>query len=295
MKYNKIQKYGNIKGRVFLNAPLRLYAFMFFIFISCFLLLTSSVNAFCEQVKINYENGIYYIVLDGKTAAKKIKFVSSEKLMTNKEAHLASGAFLTINTGFFDPNNQKTISYIVTDRNTSADPLFNENLLMNPILRQNIDKIINRTEFRVVECSGKYHYEIVPHKTPVDFACSIETSAQGGPMILPELKLEEEFFIVKNSEGKVIRESASVLEKTARTIIGLKGDDVYILIITNKNPKTIYEVQDLCKKLGLERAMAFDGGSSTSLNYKNSIDIVSTHDAAGRMLKSFMIFGGKGK
>ena len=210
--------------------------------------------------------------------------------MTNKEAHLSSGSTLTINTGFFDPKNQKTISYIVMDRNIVADPLFNENLLMNPVLRQNLDKIINRTEFRVVECDKETHYEIVPHKTPVDFACSIVTSAQGGPMILPELKLEEEFFIVKDSDGKIIRESASVLEKTARTIIGLKGNEIHILIITDKNPKTIYEVKDLCKELGLDRAMAFDGGSSTSLNYKKSIDVVSTHDAGGRMLKSFMIF-----
>lgn len=249
--------------------------------------------SFCEPIQINYNDGIYHIILDGKKLATKIKFESSESLITNKEAHLKSGAILTINAGFFDPNNQKTISYIVNDRNTVADPLFNENLLSNPVLRKNIDKIVNRTEFRVIECDSKYHYEIVPHKTPVEFACSIVTSAQGGPMILPELKLEEEFFVVKNSEGKVIRESASVLEKTARTIIGIKGGDVHILIITNKNPKTIYEVRDLCKELGFERAMAFDGGSSTSLNYKNSIDVVSTHDEGGRMLKSFMLIGSR--
>ena len=52
----------------------------------------------------------------------------------------------------------------------------------------------------------------------------------------------------------------------------------------------IYEVQKLCKNLGFDRAMAFDGGSSTSLNYKNSIEVVSTvGDGGGRMLKSFMI------
>lgn len=158
-----------------------------------------------------------------------------------------------------------------------------------------MDKIIDRTEFRIVECNSKYHYEIVPHKTPVDFACNIESSAQGGPLLLPELKLEEEFFVVKNSEGKVVRESASVLSRTARTIIGLKDNEITILIITNKNPKTIYEARDLCKKLGLERAMAFDGGSSTSMNYKKSIDVTSTHDDGGRMLKSFMVIGVKNK
>ena len=244
----------------------------------------------CNPINIEDHDGIYHITLDGKKLAKKIKFVTSEKLITNKEAHLKSNSLLTINTGFFDPKNQKTISYIVMDRNTVADPLFNENLMMNPVLRQNLEKIINRTEFRVVECDDKYHYEIVPHSTKVDFACSVVTSAQGGPLILPELKLEEEFFVVKDADGKVVRESASVLQKTARTIIGLKGNDIHVLIITNKHPMTIYEVRDFCKSLGLDRAMGFDGGSSTSMNYKNSIDVTSTPDSGGRMLKSFMIF-----
>jgi exopolysaccharide biosynthesis protein len=52
----------------------------------------------------------------------------------------------------------------------------------------------------------------------------------------------------------------------------------------------MYEVQKLCKDLGLDRAMGFDGGSSTSMNYKKSIDVVSLKgDGAGRMLKSFML------
>lgn len=267
---------------------IRLYASFLLIFLGVFLPLMR-VCAFCDPIQIDYANGIYHITLDGKRLAGKIEFVSSESLITNKEAHQKSGAVMTLNAGFFDPKNEKTISYIVTDRQTAADPLLNENLLMNPVLRQNLDKIVNRTEFRVVECSGKYHYEIVPHKAPVEFECSVETSAQGGPMILPELKLEEEFFVVKNADGKIIRESASVLEKTARTIIGIKGDDIHVLIITNENPKTIYEVRDLCKQLGFDRAMAFDGGSSTSLNYKKMIDVVSTSDEGGRMLKSFMI------
>lgn len=262
------------------------FLIIFFLFITAFV---SVAWAFYEPIQIDYEDGIYHIILDGKKVSKRLKFVSSEKLITNKEAHLTSASLLTINAGFFDPNNQKTISYVVMDRNTVADPLLNENLLMNSVLRQNMDKIINRTEFRVVECDEKYRYEIVPHKTPVEFACSIVTSAQGGPMLVPELKLEEEFFVLKNSDGKIIRESASVLQKTARTIIGLKGDDIHILIITNKNPKTIYEARDLCLKLGLERAMGFDGGSSTSLNYKRAIDVVSTSNLGGRMLKSFMI------
>ena len=44
------------------------------------------------------------------------------------------------------------------------------------------------------------------------------------------------------------------------------------------------------KKYDLDTAMAFDGGSSTSLNYKK-ISVISTQSTGdtGRALKSFMI------
>ncbi len=253
-----------------------------------FLLLTMNIADAKQPIEINYDNGIYHIILSGNKIKKQINFVASESLMTNKEVHTQTKSILTINAGYFDPDNGKTISYVVTERNTAVDPILNENLLSNPVLNKNLSKILNRTEFRVVECNNKYSYQIVPHKNSVDFGCNIITSAQGGPMILPELRLEEEFFILKDKDGNIIRESASVLHKTARTIIGIKEDEAHILIITNENPMDIYEVRELCKKLGLERAMAFDGGSSTSLNYKNKIDVTS-NEGNGRLLKSFMI------
>ena len=247
-------------------------------------------NAGVPPIDITYNDGIYHIVLKGEKIKRHIKFISSESLITNKEAHQRAKAKLTVNAGYFDPENQKTISYIVSDRNTAEDPLFNENILKNPFLMRNLDKILNRTEFRVVECDNrKYHYEIVPHKSSVDFGCNIITSAQGGPLIYPQLRLEEEAFIVKNKAGEIVRESCSVLHKTARTIIGLKGDDAHILIITDKHPMDMYEVRDYVISLGLDRAMAFDGGSSTSMNYLDKYNVTSVGDGAGRSLKSFLI------
>ena len=107
-------------------------------------------------------------------------------------------------------------------------------------------------------------------------------------MIYPQLRLEEEFFVVKK-DGVVIRESCSVLHKTSRTIIGLKDGVAHILIITDKHPMDLYEVRDYVKSLGWDRAMAFDGGSSTSMNYLNKYNITSIGDGAGRSLKSFMV------
>jgi len=266
---------------------------LFIFLLICFM--TSGCAVTASSIDMDYNDGIYHFVLSGDKIKKQIKFVSSQNLITNKEAHTTAGSLLTINAGFFDPNNQKTISYIVNDSQTVEDPIFNESMMTNPVLRRNMQKILNRTEFRVLDCDSKLKYEITQHNANVDFLCSVVTSAQGGPQLLPTLRLEEEFFIVKDADGNVIRESASVLHKTARTLIGIKNLDknaqeVHIFIVTNEHPMDIYEAQELCKKYELSSAMAFDGGSSTSLDYKK-IHVTSTQDSGdtGRALKSFMI------
>lgn len=251
--------------------------------------------AFAAPIEVNYDDGIYHVILSGDKMKKQLQFVSSSNLVTNKDAHNKASSLLTVNAGFFDPKNQKTISYVINDYQTVEDPLFNENLMLNSTLRKNLKSILNRTEFRVLDCDSKLKYEIAPHNSKVDFMCSVKTSAQGGPQLLPNLTLEEEFFVVKDAEGKVIRESASVLHKTARTLIGIKSlpkgeQEVHIFVVTNKHPMDIYEARELCASYGLDSAMAFDGGSSTSFDYKD-IHVTSTQDFGdtGRALKSFLI------
>ena len=254
-----------------------------------------SLGTVQAAINVEYDDGIYHAILNGEKIKKQIQFVSSANLITNKEAHNKADSLFTINAGFFDPKNQKTVSYIVNEYQTVEDPLFNSDLMLNPVLRKNMKSILNRSEFRVLECDDKLKYEIAPHNSKIDFMCSIKNSAQGGPQLLPTLRLEEEFFVVKDSEGNVLRESASVLHKTARTLIGIKSlpkgeQEVHVFIVTNEHPMDIYEARDLCANYGLDSAMAFDGGSSTSLNYKK-IHVVSTQEAGdtGRALKSFMI------
>ena len=102
------------------------------LFLLCTFLITQvCVNA--NPIDISYNDGIYHIVLKGEKIKKHIKFISSDSLITNKEAHQRGKAKLTVNAGYFDPNNGKSISYIVSDRNTTDDPLLNESLLSNPI------------------------------------------------------------------------------------------------------------------------------------------------------------------
>lgn len=266
-------------------------------FLTLFMLFCfTSLAVLADPIKMDYKDGVYHFVLSGEKMKKQIHFVSSSSLITNREAHNNADSILTINTGFFDPQNQKTISYIVDEFQTIEDPVFNENLMLNPVLRRNLKGIMNRSEFRIVDCDSKLKYEIASHDSKLDFLCSIKTSAQGGPQLLPNLRLEEEFFIVKDKKtGEIIRESASVLHKTPRTLIGIKSlpkgeQEVHIFIVTNENPMDIYEARDLCASYGLDSAMAFDGGSSTSMNYKK-IQVTSMQDNGdtGRALKSFMI------
>jgi exopolysaccharide biosynthesis protein len=254
------------------------------------LFLLCGCTAECGQIDVNYNDGIYHIVVDKSKIKKKIKVYASQELETNVNIHKSSRAELTFNAGYFDPKNAKSISYVISDRQTIEDPLTNRSLFDNPTLRKNMSKILNRTEFRIVDCDNKYKFDIVPHNTPIDFACSIVESVQGGPMILPDLKLEEEFFVVKDENGNVTRESCSVLHKVARTVIGIKDGNLHVLIITDEHPMDLYEVQELCKKLGFEKAMNLDGGSSTSMNYKNIYNVISLKgDGAGRKLKSFIL------
>ena len=190
-----------------------------------FLLVLAMFPMLAVQANINveYNDGIYHAILKGDKMKKQIQFVSSSNLITNKEAHNNSKSLFTINAGFFDPKNEKTISYIVNDYQTVEDPLFNQDLLLNPVLRKNLKKVLNRTEFRVLDCDSKLKYEIASHDSKVDFLCSIKTSAQGGPQLLPNLRLEEEFFIQKDKEGNIITE-------TYRTIVdSYDKDDIELL------------------------------------------------------------------
>ena len=73
----------------------------------CLVMSVNIANAFGDDIDIKYENGIYHIKLEGEKIKRKIKVYASNTLRTNKEIHLESGAKLTINGGFFDPENEK--------------------------------------------------------------------------------------------------------------------------------------------------------------------------------------------
>ena len=114
-------------------------------------------------------------------------------------------------------------------------------------------------------------------------------SIQAGPIILPVMDLEKEFFILKDEKGKIIRESASVLQKRARSVVALKrnSNDLYFIIISKENPMTLPQWQRVLMSFGFEKALNLDGGPSTSVNFKD-FEIFSSNKTP-RKLKSFLI------
>ena len=156
-----------------------------------------------------------------------------------------------------------------------------------------VEKVINRTEFRVLESAygNNLSFDITEHFQDPEKNTEILHSIQAGPMLLPSLRLEEESFI-KYKERKLIDLAADVTKRRERTVVGLKNgilgnDYLYIIIFTSSHKVTMLEARDYCKALHLSKAMGMDGGASTSINYKD-IEIYSSYDNT-RKVKSFLV------
>ncbi len=251
-----------------------------------------------DEIEIDvYRTGIYVVSID-KAYFDSVysNFYYSSNLETVEEVAKKTNAKIAINTGFFDPNNKKTISYITINEHLVGDPTENENLTGNSFLKEYLPLIYNRTEFRRMFCRdfltpNRVVYDIAQHNQPAPAGCRIIDSVQAGPELVPDFDLEKEFFILKK-EDKIFRESASSLHKVARSAIGLTKNRIILVAASNQNPLTLEELSKFMKTLGVEKAMAFDGGSSTSL-YVNLPDkklvLNSTKDDAARRVKTVLM------
>lgn len=245
-----------------------------------------------EDITVAEVNGIYIFKISTKNLKGELKPYYVVNLTTNEEVYKETGARFVINAGFFDPKNHQTVSYLTLDEKVILDPHNNKNLIENNHLKPYMDKILNRTEFRVLKEkeTGKLLYDIAPHNDKAPDGYTILHAIQGGPGLVPEARLAEEFFVLTDSNGKIISESASSLSKYARTIVGIKNNDIYFVVATTKHPITLPQAAEMMKAAGFEKAMAFDGGGSVSVDYRDKdIHIISDKNQTARKLKSFFI------
>lgn len=248
----------------------------------------------CKNIEVTNDKGLYVFHVPSARNSVVKPFIT-KLLAYNRDVFSETGAELVINAGYFDPKNHGTSSYVVMDKKVVLDPTTNMSLMNNEALKPFLPIILNRTEFRIMNCAGKTKYDITAHETTAPYKCEIVHSIQAGPLLYPSLRLEEEYFTIQK-DGKVERDSITALKKCARTAIGIKGDDLYIIIATVQHRLTLPELSEVCKNLCLDKAMNFDGGGSTSLNFKGTdnpdfkdFEITSDKDKNARKLKSFLV------
>ena len=253
---------------------------------------TKSIQIKMEpDVSSAYVDGIYTIKINTARLNGELKPHYVVNLTTNKQVMEETGARFVINAGFFDPKNHQTTSYLTKDGKLILNPNNNKNLINNKHLQPYLDKIFNRSELRVLKHNekGTLKYDIALHNDPIPHGYSLLHAIQGGPGLVPDLRMEEEFFVLTRPDGTIEQRSSS-LSKYARTLVGIKDNNVYFVVATNEHPISLPEASDLMKAAGFEKAMAYDGGGSVSFDFKDeNLHIVSEKSPTGRALKSFWI------
>ncbi|MBD2298335.1 phosphodiester glycosidase family protein [Nostoc sp. FACHB-190] len=211
----------------------------------------------------------------------------SQQTNTVEEFAQKHQAVAIINAGFFDPANEKSTSYIITNGQLVADPRNNERLINNPKLRPYLIAILNRSQFRRYLCGETTRYAIAVHNETPPAKCRIIDAIGAGPRLLPKLTSEQEAF-VDNTNG---RDAIGSKQPNARTAVGITRDRSILLVMVAQKPSqpnnsgvSLSQLADLMKKLGASEAMNLDGGSSSSLYY-NGKAFYGKVDSQGNVIK----------
>ena len=260
---------------------------LLFLFFACFTPVYASDDI---QVDYNKKEKFYIYKIDLKELGERIRpYVVEEGLKTSREVFKENDFDFVINGGFFDPNSAKSVSYVVIDSKTVTSPLESLGLIESLNKEGRTDNVLNRSEFRVYknDISGFLKFDIAKHFDPVPKNYHILHSLGGGPLLYPDFDLEKEGFVKYDESNTPVLQSAHVLKKRARTILAIKKDYLYVIIISNFAPATMSEVAQKLKRYRFEKIMALDGGPSTSLNYGDNE--ISSASNGQRKVKSFLI------
>jgi exopolysaccharide biosynthesis protein len=227
-----------------------------------------------------------------------IAIAQTQTLTTVEAFAQRENALAVINGGFFDPQNGKTTSHLVSQSQPVGDPAENERLMENPNLQAYLPQILNRSEFRAYRCEGDLiRYDIAFHDVPVPANCALETALGAGPQLLPEDTSVAEAF-VEYSDGQVLRDAIGSLQPNARSAIALLPDGTINFLMAAQRPDapgmTLAELAEFATSLGATKLLNLDGGSSSSL-YHNGQTHLGRLDAEDnpfeRPVKSVIVVG----
>ncbi|MEM8807095.1 MAG: phosphodiester glycosidase family protein [Cyanobacteria bacterium P01_G01_bin.38] len=198
----------------------------------------------------------------------------SDQLQTVETFAERTGSIAVLNAGFFDPQNAQTTSHIMINGEAVADPADNERLVGNPDLAPYLDQILNRSEFRRYDCTGKPRYDITLHSASVPDGCALVDAIGAGPQLLPENTAYSEGF-TDYADEVIIRDAIGTESRNARTAVGIKADGSVMWFMVAQNPgsgtgMTLDELAEFMQLWGVEKALNLDGGSSSSMVFEGT-------------------------
>lgn len=210
----------------------------------------------------------------------------------------ANGSIAAVNGGFFDPVNQETTSYVVLNGTVVADPAQNQRLVNNPEMIPYLDRILDRSEFRQIQCGQTVRYEIANHRQPIPEHCQVLTAMGAGPRLLPQLALVEEGF-AEVVAGQRVRDALGSTQPNARTAVGITDQQQIILVMAAQLPEaptnsglSLPDLAEFMQTIGVQSALNLDGGSSSALYYQGQTyygKVDTNGDRVERPVKSVLL------
>lgn len=200
----------------------------------------------------------------------QIQVAVTAELKTVADWARDSGAIAVLNGGFFDPQNGQTTSFITVDSAVVADPRSNVRLMDNPSLAPYLESILNRSEFRRLDCGSRIRYSINFHSAAPE-GCTVVDAVGAGPQLLPADTAAAEGFVDFNAAGEISRDALGSRSPNARSAVGIKanGDVIWAMVaqrptVEGPSGMTLQELADFLQRQGAVSALNLDGGSSAS-------------------------------
>ena len=186
------------------------------------------------------------------------------------------GAIAAINGGFFNHSDGYPVSHVVANGRALTRPEANRALLDNPALQPLLPAIWNRrVEWRALSApGGPLVWAIAPHDAPPAAGETLVHALQAGPALLPASDLAGEGFVKRDARGAIVRDGIGSQAPAARSALGLAADGGMLWVAVagsdgHGRGLTIAGLADLMRSLGAVSAMALDGGSSTTLVWRD--------------------------
>ncbi|MFN3430716.1 MAG: phosphodiester glycosidase family protein [Candidatus Sericytochromatia bacterium] len=209
-------------------------------------------------------------------ASTRVKPVAARPGKTVPGWAQQAGAVAAINGGYFNHSDGWPVSHVLADGRALTNPRENRALTANPVLQPVLPRIFDqRVEWRAYEGARGPGWAIAPHAAPAPAGQRVRHALQAGPALLPAMDLAGEAFVLQDARGRVVRDGIGTSSKAARSALGLTPAGELLLVAVAGSPRrgtgvTIAQLAALMRQLGAHAAMGLDGGSSTTLSWREN-------------------------